>query len=350
MPPSRKSPANPRPRQGSGFAEAFTDHTPGGPRGWVPPARVWATLAGATALVAVTAMGISWLPGYVAHAYQESVGPEPPAAAALPGPGTPPATLRITPSAEVTVPPPVVATSDPRFPVLPSFDPPPPTVTLTAGPPTPRLRRTTTPTPRPTATVTIVRTTSPSLRATPKSAVRDDAKPAPTKSATVRPTVGPTPASKPTTTPKPQVTKTTTPPSAATDDTTRGGGTSGSGAGVAVRGHASGKCIDASAGTLQIRACNGSGSQKWEVNADRTVRALGQCMEVAGGSSANGASIQLAPCDGGAGQRFDLNSAHDLVYLAARRCVDVTDKATGDGARLQLWTCNGGSHQKWSQG
>jgi hypothetical protein len=89
---------------------------------------------------------------------------------------------------------------------------------------------------------------------------------------------------------------------------------------------------------------------KWQFMSDGTVRAMGKCMDVAWGSSANGAVIQLANCSGNPAQQFRLNSAHDLVNPQADKCVDVKDESTGNGTRLQLWSCNGQDNQKWSSG
>ncbi|WP_189884383.1 ricin-type beta-trefoil lectin domain protein [Streptomyces xantholiticus] len=60
-------------------------------------------------------------------------------------------------------------------------------------------------------------------------------------------------------------------------------------------------------------------------------------------STANGAMIQPARCNGGWAQGFALNSTHNLVNTQIGKCVDVTDSATGNGARLQLWDCAGTS-------
>lgn len=152
----------------------------------------------------------------------------------------------------------------------------------------------------------------------------------------------------------PQSAKTQSPPK-------RSAGTSGSSGGstsvpgVSIRGYASGRCIDVTDGKgdgtpLQIWDCSGWSQQTWRFMADGTVRSMGLCMDVAWGSTSNGAVIQLATCNGGPAQRFRLNSAHDLVGLQAGKCVDVKDQQTANGSRLQLWDCNGQGHQKWSAG
>lgn len=81
---------------------------------------------------------------------------------------------------------------------------------------------------------------------------------------------------------------------------------------------------------------------------DGTVRAFGLCMDVAWGSTADGAVIQLAKCSGNPAQQFILAAPNDLVNPQANKCVDVKDQKTGNGTRLQLWTCNGQDNQKWT--
>ncbi|MGP4045986.1 ricin-type beta-trefoil lectin domain protein [Streptomyces sp. 2A115] len=119
---------------------------------------------------------------------------------------------------------------------------------------------------------------------------------------------------------------------------------------------ASSRCIDVldgrsdSGAPLQIWDCSDDSWQKWTFYTDGTVRSQGKCMQTAGGSTANGAAVQLATCTGGAAQRFDLNERDDLVNTHADKCVDVQDKKTANGTRLQLYTCAGTPNQKWGLG
>jgi hypothetical protein len=118
-----------------------------------------------------------------------------------------------------------------------------------------------------------------------------------------------------------------------------------------IQSFASNRCIDVvqgqrSAGTpLQIWDCNTFVQQKWEFWSDGTLRVLGFCMTV--GGTQDGASIRIQGCNGGSAQRFNLNGASDLIYLAADKCVDVKDNKTDNGALLQVWGCSGGANQKW---
>ena len=99
---------------------------------------------------------------------------------------------------------------------------------------------------------------------------------------------------------------------------------------------------------LDIWDCGSGARMKWQFMSDGTVRAMGKCMDVAWGSTADGATIQLANCSGNPAQQFRLNSSHDLTNPQADKCVDVRNEGTANGARLQLWSCNGQDNQKWS--
>jgi len=101
---------------------------------------------------------------------------------------------------------------------------------------------------------------------------------------------------------------------------------------------------------LNVWSCNGGGNQKWEsVNgAFRTQNNL--CIDVAGGSTADGAPIQIAACSGNAAQQFVLNATGQLVNPGSGKCVDITAWTDRDGASLALWTCTGGANQQWRRG
>ena len=115
-----------------------------------------------------------------------------------------------------------------------------------------------------------------------------------------------------------------------------------------------GKCLDVAGGSsangtaVQLYDCNGSAAQKWTVAADGSVQALGKCLDVTSGSTADGAKVQLYDCNGTGAQRWSYNSATgDVVNTAADKCLDVTDNSSANGARAQIWSCTGAANQKW---
>jgi hypothetical protein len=76
----------------------------------------------------------------------------------------------------------------------------------------------------------------------------------------------------------------------------------------------------------------------------------GKCMDVAAGSVASGAVVQLYTCNGSGAQQFVLSAAGDLVNVQANKCVDIKDNNAAEGAKLQIWDCGGTANQKWRKG
>ncbi|WP_420878151.1 endo-1,4-beta-xylanase [Sorangium cellulosum] len=78
----------------------------------------------------------------------------------------------------------------------------------------------------------------------------------------------------------------------------------------------------------------------------------GKCVEVAGGSTADGAGVQIAACNGSARQQFRIESASGGYYrirnVGSDRCMDVASASTTDGARVQQYSCWTGENQQWS--
>jgi ricin-type beta-trefoil lectin protein len=115
-----------------------------------------------------------------------------------------------------------------------------------------------------------------------------------------------------------------------------------------------GKCMDVASGSsangaaVQLYDCNGTAAQQWTVGTDGTIRALGKCLDVTGQSSANGATLQLWDCAGSANQQWTVTAAHDIVNPQANKCADVTGNTSANGTRLQIWTCTGAANQKWT--
>ncbi|MGW0133826.1 ricin-type beta-trefoil lectin domain protein [Streptomyces sp. NPDC003299] len=115
-----------------------------------------------------------------------------------------------------------------------------------------------------------------------------------------------------------------------------------------------GKCLDVAGGStangtaVQLYDCNGTAAQSWTVAADGSVRALGKCLDVTSGATADGAKVQLYDCNGTGAQQWSYNaSTGDVVNVPANKCLDVTDNSSANGTRAQIWTCTGSANQKW---
>ncbi len=134
-------------------------------------------------------------------------------------------------------------------------------------------------------------------------------------------------------------------------------GTPASGAAAAATGSITGlagKCVDVAGGSsangtaVQLYDCNGSAAQQWTVGSDGTIRALGKCLDVASGGTADGTPVQLYDCNGTAAQQWAVPAARDIVNPQANKCLDVAGNNSANGTRLQIWTCTGAANQKWS--
>ncbi|MGC4940351.1 ricin-type beta-trefoil lectin domain protein [Kribbella sp. DT2] len=132
-----------------------------------------------------------------------------------------------------------------------------------------------------------------------------------------------------------------------------GGGNPPTGGGTGAITGLGGKCLDVTGGSTangnqpQLWTCTSGPNQQWTVGTDGTIRGLGKCLDVTGNGTANGTAVQLWDCFGGPNQRWTA-SGGTLVNAASGTCLDVRDSSSADGARLQIWTCTGAANQRWT--
>ncbi|WP_326673398.1 ricin-type beta-trefoil lectin domain protein [Streptomyces sp. NBC_01257] len=120
-----------------------------------------------------------------------------------------------------------------------------------------------------------------------------------------------------------------------------------------VRSAIAGKCMDVNGGSsangtpVQLWSCNNTDAQWWTAGSNGTLRALGKCLDATGLGTANGTEVELWDCNGGTNQVWE---AYNGGYRnpASGRCLDDPAASTTDGTRLVLWDCNGGPNQKWT--
>ncbi|GJF31333.1 lipase [Kitasatospora sp. NE20-6] len=114
-----------------------------------------------------------------------------------------------------------------------------------------------------------------------------------------------------------------------------------------------GKCLDVKGGSaangtpVEIWTCNATDAQWWTLRADGTLRAVGKCLDATGYGTANGTPVEIWDCNGGANQVWQPYNGGYRNPLSGR-CLDDPGFATADGTRLDLWDCNGGANQKWT--
>ncbi len=134
------------------------------------------------------------------------------------------------------------------------------------------------------------------------------------------------------------------------DTWTGAGGTGGTGQ---IAGYA-GKCVDVQNrqninGTqIQLYDCNNTPAQYWVLAADGTAQALGKCMDLVGGATANGTKVHIWDCvPGSQSQQWRVNTARQLVNVAASKCLDVTGWNSANGTQLSVWDCLDQDNQRW---
>ncbi len=114
---------------------------------------------------------------------------------------------------------------------------------------------------------------------------------------------------------------------------------------------ASGKCVDVNGGSsadgakVQLWTCNSGANQRWSVNGS-TLRALDKCMEASG--TGNAAAVRLWTCNGGGGQNWTAGVNGSLVNPQSGKCLDANGGSSADGTQLILWSCHGGANQRWT--
>jgi len=109
---------------------------------------------------------------------------------------------------------------------------------------------------------------------------------------------------------------------------------------------------NANGGTVVVEPCNGSTSQAWTQNGQTLVVYGTMCLDVTGGSTTNGAKLQIWACTPGAGdanQHFGVTAAHAIQWSATSECVDLTSGSLVAGNQVQMWACStGNTNQVWN--
>ncbi|MDQ0930455.1 non-reducing end alpha-L-arabinofuranosidase family hydrolase [Streptomyces turgidiscabies] len=156
---------------------------------------------------------------------------------------------------------------------------------------------------------------------------------------------------------------TTTPtPTSGTSGTSGTGGTSGtsggttadgSGAGGAIKGGASGRCLDINGATTvngtqaQIWDCNGQTNQRWTYTSAKQLKIYGnKCLDAKG--TANSSPVIIWDCNGGTNQQWNITTDGGIAGVQSGKCLDAVGAATTNGTKIQLYSCWTGSNQKWT--
>ncbi len=116
-----------------------------------------------------------------------------------------------------------------------------------------------------------------------------------------------------------------------------------------------GKCIDVRGGsssngaTVQIFSCNQTAAQAWTIEGN-SLRVLGgKCLDVTGGVNANGTPLQIWDCVGNKNQTFAI-SGNNIVWANTQKCVDLTAGNANNASPLQIQSCANDANQQWHAG
>jgi hypothetical protein len=133
----------------------------------------------------------------------------------------------------------------------------------------------------------------------------------------------------------------------------RSTGTGPSGGTGPVRSGVAGKCLDLPGGTTangtkaELWTCNGGTNQSWTLPQDNTLRISGKCLDATGAGTANGTLLEIWDCTGGGNQVWQPYNG-GYRNPASGRCIDDPGATTTDGTHLELWDCNATAAQIWS--
>jgi endo-1,4-beta-xylanase len=122
-----------------------------------------------------------------------------------------------------------------------------------------------------------------------------------------------------------------------------------------IRGAGSGRCLDVTGGSpangaqAQIWDCNGQPGQQWSSGAGE-LRVYGaKCLDVSNRGTADGTSVIIWDCNGQSNQQWRFNADGTITAVGANKCLDVPNNATANGTKLNIWSCNGGGNQQWTR-
>ncbi|MEV4116532.1 ricin-type beta-trefoil lectin domain protein, partial [Nonomuraea sp. NPDC049695] len=75
----------------------------------------------------------------------------------------------------------------------------------------------------------------------------------------------------------------------------------------------------------------------------------GKCLDVNGAGTADGTAVIIWDCNGQNNQKWRLNADGTITAVGANKCLDVSGYGTANGTKVQIWTCTGGTNQKWTR-
>ncbi|KAJ7457560.1 ricin B lectin domain-containing protein, partial [Mycena galericulata] len=109
---------------------------------------------------------------------------------------------------------------------------------------------------------------------------------------------------------------------------------------------------NANGGQVTVAPCDGSTSQVWTQNGQTLLAYGSMCLDVTGGSTANGVKMQIWACTPGAGdaaQHFTVTSGKSIQWTSKNECLDLSGGRLTSGNQIQMWVCEtGNANQVWN--
>ncbi|MFD0578464.1 ricin-type beta-trefoil lectin domain protein [Dactylosporangium darangshiense] len=131
-----------------------------------------------------------------------------------------------------------------------------------------------------------------------------------------------------------------------------GGGTQQN---VMIVGGQSGRCVDINGGTTangtqaQLWDCNGQTNQRWTYTSGKQLQVYGtKCLDASGQGTSNGTAAIIWDCNGQSNQQWNVNADGTITGVQSGLCLDASGLGTANGTKVQLWQCLNGANQKWS--
>lgn len=123
---------------------------------------------------------------------------------------------------------------------------------------------------------------------------------------------------------------------------------------IALQSAASGRCLDVPGGTaadgaaLQIYDCTGAAGQQWTASTSGELRTLeSMCLDDPSGG-APGTPVTVWTCHGGANQQWEPQADGTVRNVATGLCLDVSGAGTENETPVIVYDCHAGDNQRWA--
>lgn len=113
------------------------------------------------------------------------------------------------------------------------------------------------------------------------------------------------------------------------------------------------KCLDVAGGSaangtaVQIWDCASVPAQDWDYAGEK-LSALGKCLDLYQGGTANGTLAHLWDCANVPSQQWVRTAQSQYYNPASGRCLDTVGGGAANATRIHLWDCHAGPSQKWT--